>query len=196
MESAWRSAIGHSRDFRPRSTSTASSLPRAAACSCPVVPRGHRGSAAARAAGLPRVTRSTARGFQSTEENLDLLLRLEIPGPRRHLEPLPVGSQGLVASSPPLQRPAEAAVGCRVVWLEPYRLPVLDDGALGLPCLEVGARQTEPDDRIIRHQLGHLLELGDPVALGHQFKVGGSDAAPPPTPPPASREMKSSCALS
>ena len=45
-----------------------------------------------------------------------------------------------------------------VVRLEPDHLLILDDGALGLPGPEVAARQTEPDDRIIRHQLGHLFE--------------------------------------
>jgi len=58
-------------------------------------------------------------------------------------------------------------MGGRVVRLEPDRLRILDDGTLGLPGLEVGASQTKPDDRIVRHQLGHLLELGDPITLSH-----------------------------
>ena len=33
--------------------------------------------------------------------------------------------------------------------------------------VEVGASQAEPDDRVLRHHLGHLLELGDPIALNH-----------------------------
>ena len=33
--------------------------------------------------------------------------------------------------------------------------------------VQVGARQAEPDDGIVRHQLGHLLEFSDSVAVGH-----------------------------
>jgi len=40
-------------------------------------------------------------------------------------------------------------------------------GSLVNPGAAVRARQTEPDDRIVRHQLGHLLELGDPITLSH-----------------------------
>jgi hypothetical protein len=54
-----------------------------------------------------------------------------------------------------------------MLGLEPDRLLILDDGALGLPGLEVGAGQPEPDNRIVRHQLGHVLELGDPITLSH-----------------------------
>jgi hypothetical protein len=45
------------------------------------------------------------------EEDLDLFLRLEVAGAGRHLDPLPVRRLGLVASSGPLQRPAEPAMG-------------------------------------------------------------------------------------
>jgi hypothetical protein len=58
-------------------------------------------------------------------------------------------------------------VGGRVVGLEPDGFLVLADGALGLPGLEVGTRQTEPDDGIVRHQLGYFLELRDPITFGH-----------------------------
>src|SRR6266851_5848823 len=164
MESAWRSATGRSLGFRRHSSSTASSPPRSAACSCPDAPRVRREPAAA--SPPPRAPpRSAVDRFQSTEEDLNLLLRLKIAGPRRHFESLPVGSEGFVTSSRPLQRPAKPAVGRRVVGLEPYRLLVLDDGALSLPSVEVGAGQAEPDNRVIRHQVGHFLELGDPVAL-------------------------------
>lgn len=39
-----------------------------------------------------------------------------------------------------LQRPAELAMGSGVVRLEPNRLLILEDGALGRPGGEVGAR--------------------------------------------------------
>lgn len=74
------------------------------------------------------------------EEDLDLLLRLEVAGPRRHGEPLPIRRLGIVASSGQLQRPAELAMGGGVVRLEPNRLLILEDGALGLPGVEGGAR--------------------------------------------------------
>ena len=74
------------------------------------------------------------------EEDLDLFLRLEVAGARRHREPLPVRRLGIVAWSGPLQRPAELAMGGGVVRLEPNRLLILEDGALGLPGVEVGAR--------------------------------------------------------
>jgi hypothetical protein len=51
---------------------------------------------------------STAGCIQTTEEDLDLFLRREVAGPRRHLEPPPVRSPGLLASSGSLQRAAEA----------------------------------------------------------------------------------------
>jgi len=47
-----------------------------------------------------------------------------------------------------LQRPAELAMGGGVVRLEPNRLLILEDDALGRPGVEVGARQTEPGDGI------------------------------------------------
>ena len=34
-----------------------------------------------------------------------------------------------------------------------------------MPCLQVGARQAEPDDVIVRHQLGHPFELRDAIPL-------------------------------
>jgi hypothetical protein len=74
------------------------------------------------------------------EEDLDLLLRLEVAGPRRHREPLPIRRLGIVASSGQLERPAELAMGGGVVRLEPNRLLILEDGALGLPGVEGGAR--------------------------------------------------------
>ena len=74
------------------------------------------------------------------EEDLDLFLRLEVAGARRHREPLPVRRLGLVASSGPLQRPVELAMGGGIVRLEPNRLLILEDGALGQPGVEVGAR--------------------------------------------------------
>jgi hypothetical protein len=74
------------------------------------------------------------------EEDLDFLLRLEVAGPRRHREPLPVRRVGIVASSGQLQRRAELAMGGRVVRLESNRLLILEDGALGLPGVEGGAR--------------------------------------------------------
>ena len=70
------------------------------------------------------------------EEDLDLFLRLEVAGARRHREPLLVRRLGIVASSGQLQRPAELAMGGDVVRLGPNRL--LMDGALGLPGVEVG----------------------------------------------------------
>src|SRR5213592_4321216 len=35
------------------------------------------------------------------------------------------------------------------------------------PGIEIGACEAEADDGIVRHQLGHFLELGDPVPLSH-----------------------------
>src|SRR6267143_2330487 len=58
-------------------------------------------------------------------------------------------------------------MGGRVVGLEPDGLLVLEDGALGLPRVEIGAGQTKADDRVVRHQLGHFLELRDAITLAH-----------------------------
>src|SRR2546425_3739580 len=101
------------------------------------------------------------------QEHFDLLLGLEIAGSLSHLQPLPVRGPRLVGPARPLEGAAEAAVRGSVVRFEPDRLPILGDGVLGEPGIEIGACEAEADDGIVRHQLGHFLELGDPVPLGH-----------------------------
>jgi hypothetical protein len=59
-------------------------------------------------------------------------------------------------------------VGGRVVGLEPNGLSVLHDRGVGLARVEVGAREAEADDGIVRHDLDHLLELLDPIRIRHQ----------------------------
>ena len=73
------------------------------------------------------------------EEDLDLFFRLEVARVRCHREPLPARRLGLVASSGALQRPAKLAMGSGVVRLEPNRLLILEDGALGPRGVEAGA---------------------------------------------------------
>src|SRR2546428_367493 len=79
----------------------------------------------------------------------------------------PVRGPRLVEPARPLERAAEPTVGGGVVRLEPDRLAILGDGLLGQPGIEIGAREAEADHRVVRHQLGHLLELGDAIAVGH-----------------------------
>jgi hypothetical protein len=74
------------------------------------------------------------------EEDLGLLLRLEVAGARRHREPLRYAVWASLRRPASLQRPAELAMGGGVVRLEPDRLLILEDGALGRPGVEVGAR--------------------------------------------------------
>src|SRR5256886_4088347 len=101
------------------------------------------------------------------QEHFDLLLGLEIAGSLSHLQPLPVRGPRLVGPASPLEGAAEPAVRGSVVRFEPDRLPILGDGVLGEPGIEIGACEAEADDGIVRHQLGHFLELGDPVPLSH-----------------------------
>ena len=45
---------------------------------------------------------------------------------------------------------------------------VFDDrGQVGLPRVEIGAGEAEPDHRVVGHHLDHFLELRDPIPLGH-----------------------------
>ena len=154
----------HLLQVRPRSASTASSPRPSPAPSCPAATLARRESPAGPRARSPGQLLAVSRRRRKI---WIFFLRLKVAGPRRYLQPIPVRRPGLLASSGSLQRPAEPAMGGRVVRLEPDRLRILDDRALGLPGLEVGARQTEPDHWIVRHQLGHLLELGDPITLSH-----------------------------
>src|SRR5439155_388175 len=104
---------------------------------------------------------------EPAQEHFDLLLGLEIAGSLSHLQPLPVRGPRLVGPARPLEGAAEAAVRGSVVRFEPDRLPILGDGVLGEPGIEIGTCEAEADDGIVRHQLGHFLELGDPVPLSH-----------------------------
>jgi hypothetical protein len=56
-------------------------------------------------------------------------------------------------------------MGGRVVGFEPDGLAVLHDRRVGLARVEIGARETEPHDRIVRHDLDHFLELLDPILI-------------------------------
>ena len=46
----------------------------------------------------------------------------------------------------------------RVVGFEPDGLLVFEHGLLRLPGIQLGARQAEPDDGIVRHQRGDLFD--------------------------------------
>ena len=46
----------------------------------------------------------------------------------------------------------------RVVGFEPDGLLLFEHGLLRLPGIQVGARQAEPDDGIVRHQRGDLFD--------------------------------------
>lgn len=76
---------------------------------------------------------SVAGLLQAPEEDLDLLLRLQVPGPSRHFEALRIRRLRLGQPSHPLERPAEAAVGCRVVRFEANGFRVSTTAASACP---------------------------------------------------------------
>jgi hypothetical protein len=63
-------------------------------------------------------------------------------------------------------------MGRRVVGFEPDGLLVFEHGLLRLPGIQVGARQAEPDDGIVRHQRGDRFELRDPIPLHERVGPG------------------------
>ena len=105
--------------------------------------------------------------FQAAEEDLHLLDGLKVTGDAAHLDPAPVRGLGFLGPPGPLEGAAEAAVGGGVIGLQSDRLLELAYRLLRLAGLEVRDGQSQAHDRIVRHQVGHFLELGDLLLGGH-----------------------------